>query len=134
TVAIKDGKIAVKEASRVPLVKVLDAGASVAVWAYRRKDERGPAVVLVAAQDYGEGSRRGSWYGWPGAETTLALPTQSVSFASSATTAHQVAGERWEWEKKGKRPSWTGLNFKGEASTSKSSADPAPMVSLFLRR
>jgi hypothetical protein len=139
TISIADDKINVKEATRTPIMKIVEATANVAVWGYRRQGEHGPEVVFVSAIDEGIFDRAIN-YGCSLQEHTAVLPTKSISFSSSATQAYEVAQRIFDngmedgKKRPGKRPTWVGENYRVEVSTSKSSADPTPMVAIFIRR
>jgi len=137
-VSVAEGKVKVKEATRTPVMKLVEAAPNVAVWGYRRKRDRGAEIVFLAAIDHGVFDRAIS-YGCSLDEFSATLPTQSLGFSSSATEAFEVAQKIWKYaneayKDKDPKPSWVGENYRVEASTSKSAADPAPMVSIYLRR
>jgi hypothetical protein len=137
-ISTKDGKIAVKEASRTPVMRLLDAGPNVAVWGFRHRDEGegGARIVLLTAVDYGENGHGGIFLGCRLNEASAKLPTQSVTIRSSPAATNRILGEIWENldQKKGKRRFWSGEEFRVEVTTSKSAADPVPMIALFLKR
>lgn len=122
SVEIKDGIVNVKEATRTPLARIADG-----VWGYRRAD----SVHIVAAIDEGVVDR-GAFYGCRIADTIGALPVATFRIVSSATDADQVMRLAKD-DRKNRLPKWIGRDMSVTGSVSKSSDDPAPMVTLVIR-
>jgi hypothetical protein len=128
-VETKDGRVNVTSAERVPLARIADG-----IWGYRRKGE----VAVVVARDSGFLEEGASWE-CRVAESVLAAPAGTTIIDSSPNDANLAMRERERWmresgQKHAWHPDWSGVQLRVMASVSKAESDPAPILSLVIRR